>query len=189
MKILYKYTALKKRIYILVLFGLVSICQINAQSLTIPSNGYKNSIGTSISTGIFIDKAAVFWGCSVDYSYIINDKIILLFGFAYDQEYKTEKKENEHDVIQTITPNIAFGYALSNKFALGIGLGKGVLDTDNPNQKLKFTSDGNLTAGLLFSITMFSKNHHSIDLGGGIERGLITPETDLTIELGYGYNF
>ena len=29
---------------------------------------------------------------------------------------------------------------------------------------------------------------HSLDIGGGIERGLITQETDFTLEIGYGIN-
>ncbi len=55
--------------------------------------------------------------------------------------------------------------------------------------KMKYTNSGNLTIGLLGAYTIYSKNRHGIDISGGLERGLITPETDVTIEIGYSYSF
>ena len=159
------------------------------QSLSIPLPGFKSCVGTAISSGVFLDKPAWFIGWSADYSYIIKEKWILLGGIAYDQEHKTKAKEGEQMVVHTLSPNVAVGYAITSTFAAGIGLGKGLFDTDNPGQKMKYTSSGNLTIGLLASLTIYSKNHHGLDISGGLARGLITPETDVTIEFGYGYSF
>ena len=161
---------------------------LNGQSLSVPVAGYKNNVGTALSTGIFIDKPAWFLGWGVDYSFVVGEKWIILAGLAYDQEHSTKSKSNEIPV-HSFSPNLALGYILTPRFAIGAGIGKGLFDTDNSEGKLKYTNSGNLTIGLLGSYTVYSKNRHGIDLGWGVERGLINPETDITIELGYGYSF
>ena len=64
--------------------------------------------------------------------------------------------------------------------------------------RIQFTPDllpsdiidsGNLTIRILFALTIYNKNRHGLDISGGIERGLIIPETDLTIEIGNGYSY
>jgi hypothetical protein len=177
-----------KRFILIIPFLLISGI-LFGQSLRVPSPGYKNSAGTAISSGVFIDKPAWFLGWGVDYSRVIGAKWIILGGMAYDQEHNTKPKENEFKVVHSLSPNIAVGYILTPKLAMGIGIGKGLFDTDNPGQELKFTTSGNVTIGLLGSFTVYSKNRHGLDISWGLERGLITPETDVTIEFGYSYSF
>jgi len=54
---------------------------------------------------------------------------------------------------------------------------------------MKFTTSGNLTIGILASYVILFQGPHGIDVTAGLERGLITPETNVTFELGYGYSF
>ena len=91
------------------------------QSLSLPTEGFKNSLGAGINGGVFLDKEAVF--------------------------------------------------------------------DDSSTGKMQYTSEGNLTVGLLCVYTLYQNGPHTLDVGGGIERGLITPETNLTLELGYGISF
>lgn len=158
------------------------------QALRVPAAGYKNNVGSALSTGAFLDKPAWFLGWGVDYSRLIGENWVVLGGLAYDQEHSTESK-NIKVPIHSLSPNIALGYIITPKLAIGVGIGKGLFDTDNSEGKLKYTTSGNLTVGLLAAYTVYSKNRHSIDIGSGLERGLITPETDVTIEIGYGYSF
>ena len=72
---------------------------------------------------------------------------------------------------------------------MGIGLGKGLFDDDNDDEKMKFNKNGGWTIGLIGVYSFYQKGPHSFDVSGGIERGLTTPETDLTLELGYGFSF
>jgi len=43
--------------------------------------------------------------------------------------------------------------------------------------------------GLFSEYNIYYSDHNSFDISGGIERGLNKPETDITIELGYGFSF
>ena len=84
------------------------------------------------------------------------------------------------------------------------GIGKTTLakalsrSIDSSFARIQFTPDllpsdiidsGNLTIRILFALTIYNKNRHGLDISGGIERGLIIPETDLTIEIGNGYSY
>ena len=43
--------------------------------------------------------------------------------------------------------------------------------------------------GLIGVFTLFQKGQHGFDIAAGIEQGLTNPETDITLELGYGFSF
>ena len=167
----------------------IGIMQVKCQGLRLPSEGYQQCLGVAASTGAFFDKPAVFLGLSLDYAYFIKEKWIVLAGIAYDQEHKTQVSEGEKKTIHTITPNAAIGYAINSRLAVGAGIGKGLWDTDNDKQELKFSTSGNLTVGVLCAYTFYLNGPHGFDITGGIERGLITPETNFTVEIGYGYSF
>jgi len=68
-------------------------------------------------------------------------------------------------------------------------MGKGIFDDDNENNEMRYNKNGGWTIGLLAVLTIYQKGQHGFDVSGGIEQGLTNPETDLTIELGYGYSF
>ena len=157
------------------------------QSLSLPMEGSKNSLGAGINGGVFLDKEAVFVGAAADYSRLFWGNWILNVSMCFDQEHEAAENSGTN-VTNTLSPALAIGYVFTPRLAAGIGIGKGIFD-DSSTGKMQYTSEGNLTVGLLCVYTFYQKGPHAIDIGGGIERGLITPETDLTIELGYGFNF
>jgi len=161
---------------------------LNAQSLNLPAEGYTNTFGTAVSGGVFLDKDAVFWGFSVDYSNVIKENWIISISFGYDKEFSNKKNEEE-SVVNTLTPSLAIGYSLNKRIAIGVGVGKGLFDDDNDHKSFQFNKNGGLTLGLIGVYSFYQKGPHSFDVSGGIERGLSTPETDITLELGYGYSF
>jgi hypothetical protein len=169
---------------VLLLLGNVS----PAQSLNIPAEGMKNTIGTAFSGGVFLDKDAVFWGVGLDYSRVFNENWIINFSFSYDQEHEQQDSQGTK-VTNTLSPSIAIGYAFNERLAVGIGLGKGMFDDDNSENKLKYNKNGNWTVGLIGAYSFYQNGPHSFDISGGVERGLSEAETDLTIEIGYGYSF
>jgi hypothetical protein len=162
--------------------------EIFGQSLSKPVEGYLNTFGAAASGGVFLDKQATFWGAAVDYSRVVFDNWIINVSFSYDQEHE-DLDDGNYKITNTFTPSIAIGYAISNNIAAGIGLGKGLFDDDNEEKKIEYNSDGGWTIGLIGVYTFYQSHQHSFDVSGGIERGLSNPETDLTIELGYGFNF
>jgi hypothetical protein len=158
------------------------------QTLNMPSEGFRNSVGVSISGGVFLDKEAVFFGASTDYSRLFSERWIVNVSLCFDQEHSSSE-DGSTTIVNTLAPAFALGYTISPRLAAGIGVGKGMFDDDNSSGNMQYTSEGNLTVGLLCVYTLYQKGPHSIDIGGGIERGIITPETSLTLELGYGINF
>ncbi|MCK5677836.1 MAG: hypothetical protein KAH72_05110 [Flavobacteriaceae bacterium] len=160
----------------------------NGQSLNMPAEGYSNTFGTAVSGGVFLDKDAVFWGFAVDYSKVIKENWIINISFGYDKEF-SKKKDQEESVVNTLTPSLAIGYALNRRIAMGLGLGKGIFDDDNEDKHFQFNKNGGWTIGLIGVYSFYQKGPHSFDISGGIERGLSSPETDLTLEFGYGYSF
>ena len=165
-----------------------SIQKVQCQSLGKPALGYKNNFGTAISTGLFFNKDAYFWGLGIDYSRMLSNKWVINISMGYDQEIsKSETKDNT--IVNTLTPSLAFGYVLTPKFVLGLGLGKGLFDDDNDMGNLKLNKNGDWTVGLIGVYTLFQKGRHGFDITSGFEQGIGNPDLDFTVELGYGYSF
>lgn len=162
--------------------------EIFAQKLSMPSTGYMNTFGAAVSGGVFLDKNATFWGAAVDYSRVVFDNWIINLSISYDQEHE-DLDNGGNQVTNTFTPSFAIGYSITSVFAAGIGIGKGLFDDGNDENNIKYNPEGGWTIGLIGVYTFYQFNHSSFDISGGIERGLKNPETDITIELGYGYSF
>lgn len=162
--------------------------EISGQNLSIPSEGYTNTFGTAVSGGVFLDKQATFWGAAIDYSRVVFDNWIINVSFSYDQEHE-DLDDGNYAVTNTFTPSVAVGYSISSSIAAGIGLGKGLYDDDNEGKTITYNPDGGWTIGLIGVYTFYQSKQHSFDVSAGIERGLTNPETDLTVELGYGFSF
>lgn len=178
----------RKHILLLIVWLMAKGMLLSGQSISLPAEGYKNSCGGSINGGVFLDREAVFFGVSTDYSRVLDGNWIVNVSLSFDQEHSSSE-DGSAGIVNTLSPALAVGYAISPRLAAGIGIGKGMFDDDNSSGKFTYTSQGNLTVGLLCVYTIHQKGPHSFDIGGGIERGIITPETDITIELSYGINF
>lgn len=159
-----------------------------SQSLNLPSKGFTNTFGVAISSGVFLDKDAVFVGFSIDYAKVLKQKWIIDFAFAYDKEF-SNNTDNTETIVNTLTPSLALGYAFNQKVAMGIGIGKGLFDDDNNVKKIEFNKNGGWTMAIIGVYSFYQYEHHSFDVSAGIERGLTSPETDVTLELGYGFSF
>lgn len=179
---------MSKRYFVGVFVLFFCLQSANSQSLVIPAQGYKNTFGTAVSSGVFLNKDAVFWGLSVDYSRLFSKRWIYNISFSYDQEH-SKSNEGEKSIVNTLTPSLAIGYALKQNIALGLGLGKGLFDDDNENKTVKYNKDGGWTVGLIGVFTFYQKGPHGFDVSVGLEQGLSNPETDVTVELGYGLSF
>jgi len=162
--------------------------EIVGQRLSKPVEGYLNTFGAAVSGGVFLDKDATFWGTAVDYSRVVFDNWIINLSISYDQEHE-DLDDGGYSVTNTFTPSFALGYAISSSVAAGIGIGKGLFDDGNEEKNIKYNPDGGWTIGLIGVYTFYQSKQHSFDISGGIERGLNKPETDLTVEIGYGFSF
>ena len=101
----------------------LALCAGVAQSRA-QEEDYRQSIGGSLSVGSKISKDADFWGWSLSIS------------LAYDEE--TEERRNQSDkVTQFYTPTVAWTYPVSPRWAVGAGVGKGVINDDNKHRVAK----------------------------------------------------
>ncbi len=181
-------TTMQTKIYSILILFVLSISGIYGQSVANPAPGYNSTVGGALSAGFFTNKDAVFWGLGMDYSRLISENWVVSLGFGFDQEISKEKEMSEV-IVNTLSPSLAFGYILSPKFVLGLGVGKGLLDDDNSSGNMKYNKNGGWTAGLLGVYTIYQKKQHGFDITAGIEQALGNSDLDFTLELGYGYSF
>ncbi len=179
---------IKILVKLLVILIIFLTTEIAAQGFSQPVAGYKNTFGTAVSGGFFFDKKATFWGAAVDYSRVIFDNWIINVSFSFDQEHE-DLDDGSYAVTNTFSPSLAVGYSIASNIAAGIGLGKGMFDDDNEGKKIKYNPDGGWTIGLIGVYTFYQSKQHSFDISFGLERGLGNPETDLSIDIGYGFSF
>ena len=178
---------MKVLLTILVFLAVLGIQESTAQSLARPAPGYKNTLGTAFSSGVFLNKEAVFWGLGVDYSRLLSSRWVANVSMNFDQEI-SESNPGGHTSVNTLSPSLAFGYVFSQRFVLGVGAGVGIFDDDNENRNLAFNL-GSWTVGLIGVYTIYQKGRHGFDISGGIEQGIGNPDLDITLEFGYGYSF
>jgi long-subunit fatty acid transport protein len=160
--------------------GLFSSQNIHCQSLGKPTPGYKSTVGAATSTGFFFNEDAYFWGLGVDYSRLFSERWVINISIAFDQEISKSKSKHK-TIVSTLTPSLAFGYILTSRFALGLGLGKGLFDDDNDTGNLGFNKNGGYTAGLIGVYTLYQKGRHAFDISTGLEQALGGPYIDVTI--------
>ena len=134
---------------------------------------------------MFFNKDAYYWGFGVDYSRLLNEKWVVNISLGYDQEIS----KPESTIINTITPSLAFGYILTSKFVVGLGLGKGQYDDDNEKANLQFNKNGDYTVGLIGVYTLYQKGRHGFVISAGLEQVFDSSYLYVTVELGYGYSF
>ena len=126
------------------------------QTLNMLSEGFRNSVGVSISGGVFLDKEAVFFGASTDYSRLFSERWIVNVSLSFYQEHSSSE-DGSTAIVNTLAPALALGYSISPRLAAGIGVGKGMFDDDNSSGNMQYTSEGNLTVGLLSVYTLYQK--------------------------------
>jgi len=179
---------LNKIAFVALVIGACCMQKLQGQSLAQPAPGYNNTFGSAVSTGIFFNKDAYFWGLGVDYSRLLSNNWVINISMAYDQEI-SKSVSNTNTAVNTLTPSLAFGYVFTPKFVLGLGVGKGLFDDDNATGNLKLNKNGSWTVGLIGVYTIYQKGRHGFDISAGVEQGIGNADLDITLELGYGYSF
>ena len=87
---------------------------LQGQTLSLPTEGSKNSLGVGINGGIFLDKEDVFVGPAADYSRLLWGNWILNVLWSYDQEHEAAKN-NVTNITNTLSPALAIelGYGIN----------------------------------------------------------------------------
>ena len=148
------------------------------------SKEQKSFVSIATSYGQVFQRDAWFYGFSGEYSRRLNKLPIGLAGsFMWDQE-KDVKKDK---VVSTFTAAVTGSYLISDRWSVGTGLGKGFMDTDNPDKKYKF-SDGDWSTAIFFGYQIPINLKNSIGVSASYEYNMSANETSFSIDISYGFS-
>ena len=144
----------------------------------------KNFVSFASSYGQVFQREAWFYGFSGEFSRRLDKLPIGLAGtFMWDQE-KDVKKDK---VVSTFTAAVTGSYLISDRWSVGTGLGKGFMDTDNPDKKYKF-SDGDWSTAIFFGYQILLNVKSSIGVSASYEYNMSANETSFSIDISYGFS-
>jgi hypothetical protein len=170
-------------IIVWVLCGLSSFEGQAQLSNNIPrSENQKSALSLSASYGEILDREASFYGFSGEYARRLNNAPV---GFAGSLMWDSEKDRTKNKTVNTFTAAITGSYLVGRRFSIGTGLGKGFMDTDNPEEKYKFTS-GDWTTALFGGYQILLKNRSTIGISLSYEYNMSAKENSLSIDLAFG---
>jgi len=155
-----------------------------------PKPSYKNAMSAGISYGFQNKRDAEFVGWTLDYSRKIWGNWVVAGALAWDTE--TERIENQQDSVKdTYTLVGTIGYSLLPFLTITAGVGKGIADDDNADNKMQF-NNGDNHAGIVLGtvIPVFpSASRYSLGFSVAYEYNLSQEESDYSFDLGIGRSF
>ena len=145
---------------------------------------HKNFVSLAASYGQVIQREAWFYGFSAEFSRRLDKIPVGLAGsFMWDREKDLEKNK----VVSTFTAGITGSYLLSERWSVGMGLGKGFMDTDNKDKNYQFTS-GDWSTALFFGYNIPLSLKSSLGLSASYEYNISGKESSFSIDLSYGFS-
>ena len=126
--------------------------QISAPAIS-RSDSLRNYVGGGASIGTHYNQEDnYFWGLTADYGRRLGPLWSVSSSLAFDQEHD-RPPTGPKTVVNTFNLVVAINATVTRWLTLTTGVGKGFLDDDNPDQKLKFT-DGDWATGLAAGILL-----------------------------------
>ena len=168
--------------WIFLIIPLFSFAQLNANiSRDSKKNGFFSLAG---SYGQVFARNAHFFGFSGEYSRRLNK---LPIGIAGSLMWDQEKDVKKDKVVSTFTAAVTGSYLISDRWSVGTGLGKGFMDTDNPDKKYKFSS-GDWSTAIFFGYQIPINLKSSIGISASYEYNMSANETSFSIDVSYGFS-
>lgn len=155
-----------------------------------PQGTYDKSVAFGLSYGSVNQRDADFWGWSLELGRQLQGPWIGAVSIMWDRETQrvpaaADQKTDSLTAAATIT------YAITERFALTTGLGKGFADTANPSRSMKFTN-GDLATGIVFGISTPGLRHFTRDSIGfsfAYEYNFDLDETSISFDVSFGWSF
>ena len=150
-------------------------------------SGFRNEIGVGVSYGVKLDKDAFFVGYAPDYVRTLGEKWIFNASLAYDQE--TETKDGSQSVVETWTPSLMVGYQVTDRLAVGGGVGHGLVENDG-NQGWKSVVFGkDVSVAAAFAVSLWNRGRHGLALSVSLEHNISEGEPSVSTDIGYSWGF
>jgi len=177
-----KHTAFQFILWILLTFPLCASAQLNANISRDKTD--KSFVSFAGSYGQVFQRDAWFYGFSGEYSRRLNRAPVGIAGsLMWDQE-KDVKKDN---MVDTFTAALTGSYLINERWSVGTGLGKGFMDTDNPNKNYDFTN-GDWSTALFFGYQVPLNVKSSLGVSASYEYNMSANETSFSLDLSYGFS-
>ncbi|MBB6462698.1 hypothetical protein [Flammeovirga kamogawensis] len=169
------------RVFLCFIFLLPTVS--SAQLTSIPSSfqNKKNTIGFASSYGEQLDRNAYFYGFSLDYGRRIKDSPFSI-GTVLMWDNEIEKKEIIEENA-TFSVAVTVSYAITKKWSIGTGIGKGVMENDNPQKEYQWVN-GDWSTGIISSY-QFNLGGKVFNVSASYEYNITQKETSFSIDLGY----
>lgn len=168
--------------WLLLVFPIGVSAQLNAN---ISRDKEKNNfVSLAASYGQVFQREAWFYGFSGEYSWRL-DKIPV--GIAGSLMWDREKEVPKNKITDTFTGAVTASYLISDRWSVGTGLGKGFMDTDNPDKNYKF-SDGDWSTAIFFGYQIPLNMKSSLGLSASYEYNMSAKETSFSLDLSYGFS-
>jgi len=146
----------------------------------------KSLASFALSYGEILNKNAWFYGFSGEYSRRLNN---LPIGFAGSIMWDDEtRRENNIKNTKSFTLAATGSYLINQQLSIGTGIGKGIVDDDNPRKSYEFT-DGDWSTGLFLGYQFVMINRSLLGISGSYEYNISAMEHSLSIDLSYGFAF
>ncbi|MCA0933400.1 hypothetical protein LCM02_13135 [Lutimonas saemankumensis] len=142
----------------------------------------RNLVSLSGSYGEFIERDAWFYGFNGEFSRRLQN---IPIGFAGSLMWDQEKDVKKDKIVSTFTAAITGSYLISDRWSVGTGLGKGFMDTNNPEKKYKW-ADGDWSTALFFGYQIPLNLKSSLGISASYEYNMSANETSLSIDISYG---
>ena len=168
---------------------LLVITDAEAQIKTPPraTQDYVNAAGFGLSYGEISKREADFWGWSLNYSRLLNDRWTGGLSLTWDEE--TEQFIDRPDKsVRTYTLIGTISYNLTQNFSLTTGLAHNIADDDNASGSMKFKS-GNVSTGLSLGYSWPLSERNSISASMAYEYNISENEPSASIDVSLGWNF
>lgn len=148
---------------------------------------YDQTLTPAISYGVIGARSAEFGGVTVNYGQAFTQRWSWNFALAWDNE-KSRNKSGDSKRANTFTGILTGGYAISRKWDISFGFGKGFADDDNNDEQLAFTN-GDWSTGTSLGWTFWQRAQRRLSLSTSIEYNLSSSEPSFSLDLGYGFSF
>jgi len=145
-----------------------------------------NNMNISLSYGEIIQKRnAWFYGFSAEYSRRLKNAPV---GVGLSIMWDSETDKAKSNPVKSFSGALAGSYLVTERFSLGAGLAKGLINDENPNRTYKF-ANGDLSTGLMLAYTFPMGNQSLIGLTSSLEYNLSQREFSLSLDLSYAFSW
>ena len=147
--------------------------------------GFKNVVAFGGSVGSPYTRDAYFWGVTADYTRLLDRRWSTTLSLAFDREFE-RRQAQPTKLVNTLTVIGTFNYGLTRWLTATTGLGKGIVDDDNRDRKMRFT-DGDWSTGVALGFSLPDlpfTNRDAVVFSTAWEWNITQAEPSVSVDLG-----